>query len=369
VEDTLPAVGDALGRLASAASKAVRDHRTDATLQLVLAGVAGLLVMTGIALVVSRGIVRPLREVSTVLRGLAGGDLTTRSGVSSTDEVGRLARDVNQTIGSIHGTVSSLSASASTVARSATEFNDVAQRMAASAEQSSSRAARVTGTAAEVSQNVDTLATASEEMGSSIGEISRNANEALRVAGDAVTMAQQTSETMARLGDSSAEIGNVVKVITQIAEQTNLLALNATIEAARAGAMGKGFAVVAGEVKELAQETAKATEDISHRVEAIQADTGLAVEAIDQIGAIIARINDFQVTIASAVEEQTATTQETSRTISDVAGRTNDIAATISGMAGEAARNTEEAGTSLTAARRLTAMSEEMSRQAGQFRF
>ncbi len=181
-------------------------------------------------------------------------------------------------------------------------------------------------------------------------------------------MADQTGAVMSRLGESSTAIGNVVKVITSIAEQTNLLALNATIEAARAGDAGKGFAVVAGEVKDLAQETARATEDISRRVDAIQADAGLAVGAIEQIGAIIARINDFQVTIASAVEQQTATTQETSRTVSDIAGRTNEIAQTIAGLADVAERNTTEANTSLTAARELSSMAEEMTRLVGRFR-
>ena len=146
-------------------------------------------------------------------------------------------------------------------------------------------------------------------------------------------MAESTNHTVAKLGESSAEIGNVVKVITSIAEQTNLLALNATIEAARAGEAGKGFAVVASEVKDLAQETARATEDISRRVEAIQSDTSNAVAAIGEISQIIARINDYQLTIASAVEEQTATTNEMSRSVSEAASGTTDIAANIGGVA------------------------------------
>jgi methyl-accepting chemotaxis protein len=189
------------------------------------------------------------------------------------------------------------------------------------------------------------------------------------VAGDAVSMAEQTNVMMSRLGASSIEIGNVVKVITTIAEQTNLLALNATIEAARAGDAGKGFAVVAGEVKELAQETARATEDIGGRVDAIQADAQQAIAAISEIGSIIERINDFQVTIASAVEEQTASSQESSRTVGDVAARTNEIASTIADIAGVAARNTDEAGTSLTAARQLAGMAEQMNGLVARFRF
>ena len=174
----------------------------------------------------------------------------------------------------------------------------------------------VSGAADEVSRNVQTVAAGAEEMGASIREIAHSANEAARVA---VAGGRPWSTRPTRPSPSSApssqEIGNVVKVITSIAEQTNLLALNATIEAARAGEAGKGFAVVANEVKELAQETARATEDIARRVEAIQADTTGAVEAIGEISTIITSINDYQLTIASAVEEQTATTNEMSRNV------------------------------------------------------
>ncbi|GAA2579464.1 hypothetical protein GCM10010399_06520 [Dactylosporangium fulvum] len=369
VEEQLPAVGDALAELVTAASRAVGEERDRALLELSLAGAAGMLLTVVISRLVARGVIVPLREVSGVLTGVAGGDLSRTSQVDSADEVGRMARDLNRAIESVRGTVASLSASAGTVAASAEELSGSSHRIAASAEQASQRAGAARDAAAQVSHNVDTLASASEEMGGSIAEISRNAGEALRVASDAVTMADRTNAMMSRLGASSVEIGNVVKLITSIAEQTNLLALNATIEAARAGELGKGFAVVAGEVKELAQETAHATEDISGRVDAIQAETGRAIEAIGEIGSIIARINDFQVTIAGAVEEQTASTRESSRTVTDVAARTNEIATTVADIADVAARNTAEAGTSLTAARRLAGMAEEMNGLVARFRF
>ncbi|GAA3253316.1 methyl-accepting chemotaxis protein [Dactylosporangium siamense] len=369
VEEKLPGVSDALEQVAAAASKSVGDERDRAVVMLSTAGLIGLLLTAAISWLVTRGIIVPLRDVSVVLNGMAEGDLSHTSKVDSTDEVGRMARDLNRAIGSVRGTVQSLSTSARTVAASADELSGASQRIVSAAALASDRAGAANHAAGEVSQNVDTLASASEEMGGSIAEISRNANDALRVAGDAVAMADQTNTMMSRLGASSVEIGNVVKVITSIAEQTNLLALNATIEAARAGDAGKGFAVVAGEVKELAQETARATDDISGRVEQIQADTDRAIEAISEIGSIIARINDFQVTIASAVEEQTASTQESSRTVTDVATRTGEIAATIADIADVANRNTAEADTSLTAARQLAGMAEDMNALVARFRF
>jgi methyl-accepting chemotaxis protein len=182
-------------------------------------------------------------------------------------------------------------------------------------------------------------------------------------------VAAETNQTVEKLGDSSKEIGTVVRAITSIAEQTNLLALNATIEAARAGEAGKGFAVVAGEVKDLAQETAKATEDIARRVEAIQVDTQSAVSAITEISEIIATINDYQGTIASSVEEQTATTTEMSRSVVDAAAGINDIATNIAGVATAAAQSSTTVAEMSVASNELAELSSELQEKVGQFRF
>jgi methyl-accepting chemotaxis protein len=206
-------------------------------------------------------------------------------------------------------------------------------------------------------------------MSASIREIAQNANEAARVAAGAVTEAEATNATITKLGLSSKEIGDVVKVITSIAEQTNLLALNATIEAARAGEAGKGFAVVANEVKELAQETARATEDIARRVEAIQADTGGAVEAIGRIGTVIGQINDYQLTIASAVEEQTATTNEMSRSVAEAAGGTTEIAANITGVSAAADSTTQALSQTRVAVDELSRMAADLRTGVAGFRY
>ncbi|WP_426506351.1 methyl-accepting chemotaxis protein [Dactylosporangium sp. McL0621] len=205
-------------------------------------------------------------------------------------------------------------------------------------------------------------------MGASIRDISHSAAEAAKVAGHAVHVAESTTAQMNKLGDSSTQIATVVKVITGIAEQTNLLALNATIEAARAGDAGKGFAVVAGEVKELAQETARATEDIARRVAAIQEDTGGAVAAIGEISSVVARINDFQATIASAVEEQTATTGEMNRGIAAAADGAGGIAANVAGLAAAAEVTTEGVAQSQKAVAELSRMAHDLQVMVTHFR-
>jgi methyl-accepting chemotaxis protein len=196
-------------------------------------------------------------------------------------------------------------------------------------------------------------------MGASIREIAQNAAEGARVVASAVTMAQNANTTVRKLGESSAGTSNIITVITSIAEQTHLLALNATIEAARAGEAGKGFAVVANEVKELAKETAKATEEIGRKVEAIQIDTGSAVEAIGGISTIISQINGIQITIASAVEEQTATTNEIGRSVADAARGSAEIARNITNVA-EATQST------LSSANEMHSASGEMAHTAAE---
>ncbi len=227
------------------------------------------------------------------------------------------------------------------LADSAEELTRISQEMGKTARETSDQASVVSAASEQVSRNVQTVATGSEEMSASISEISKNAVEAARVATNAVKVAEATDATVGKLGESSAEIGKVIKVITSIAQQTNLLALNATIEAARAGEAGRGFAVVANEVKELAKETARATEDIGQKIEAIQGDTRQAVQAIREIGTIIDQINGIQTAIAGAVEEQTATTNEMSRNVSEAAKGTDEIASNIQ-QVGNGARGTAE---------------------------
>jgi methyl-accepting chemotaxis protein len=183
-----------------------------------------------------------------------------------------------------------------------------------------------------------------------------------------VDVAQSANTTVAKLGVSSAEVGNIVKVITSIAEQTNLLALNATIEAARAGEAGKGFAVVASEVKDLAQETAKATEEISGRIQAIQTDTSAAVEAIGQIAEVIERINAYSDTIASAVEEQTATTSEIGRSVAEAATGSTSIAENITGVASAAQNTNAGVGESRRTSDELARLASELQSLVAQFR-
>ena len=329
----------------------------------------GLVVGIALALLVSRQIVKPLGRVKRSLEAMADGDLTNDADVTSRDEVGQMAAALHQAQTSLREVLAEVVSSADAVAASSEELSATSSQISASAEETSAQSGVVATAAEEVSRNVQTVAAGAEQMGASIREIASNAAEASEVAARAVSAAETTTTTVAKLGESSAEIGNVVKVITSIAEQTNLLALNATIEAARAGEAGKGFAVVANEVKELAQETAKATEDIARRVQSIQGDTNAAVAAIEEISHIVAQISDRQTTIASAVEEQTATTNEMSRSVQEAATGSSEIAGTITGVSAAADSTTQALTQTRTAVDELSRMSADLRTSVGRFTY
>jgi methyl-accepting chemotaxis protein len=303
-----------------------------------------------------------------VVRAASEGDLTRRVDVAGSDAIGQMGEGLGQFLADLRKTIETIGGHSRGVGESSTELLSVSQTMAASAEETSRQATVVSAAAEQVSQNVSTVAAGAEEMSVSVREISQNAADAAAVATEGVSVARTTNETVAKLGESSQEIGKVIKVITSIAQQTNLLALNATIEAARAGEAGKGFAVVANEVKELAKETAKATEEIGQKIEAIQTDTRDAVSAIDRISEIIDRVNEIQSTIATAVEEQTATTAEISRSVSEAAQGANEIASNINSVAEAAQSTAEGAASTQSAAEQLGTMSTALNEMVDRFR-
>ncbi len=304
-------------------------------------------------------------SILAVVSAAAAGDLTQIVTVSGSDAVGRMGTELQRFFGDLRKSMTAIGGNASSLAAAGEELTAVSQQMSANAEETATQAKVVTNLSTDVNKNLQTVAASTEEMTASIREIAKNASEAARVASQAVKAAQSTNATVAKLGESSADIGKVIKVITSIAQQTNLLALNATIEAARAGEAGKGFAVVANEVKELAKATAKATEDISQKIETIQTDTRGAVDAISEIGTIITQISDIQTTIASAVEEQTATTNEMNRNIVAAARGSQEITENVSAVAQAAAETTSGANDTDRAASELARMAAELQALVG----
>ncbi|MDQ1288596.1 MAG: methyl-accepting chemotaxis protein [Actinomycetota bacterium] len=328
----------------------------------------GVVVLLVLSTVVSRRITRPLREAVGVLSRVADHDYTGTVVVHSQDEIGTLGAAINSAVGDLRAVMGTIRTSAASLHEASRAMTQIADQVESSSSTTSIEITAAATAVGEVDGFVHAVAGSAEEMTASIGEIAYNSSEAARVAGTAVEAAQRTSAAIDKLGEASQSIADVLATITSIAGQTNLLALNATIEAARAGEAGRGFAVVASEVKDLAQGTANATGDIEARVAAIRSDTDEAIESIKGIQEVIEEIAGYQVTIAAAVEEQTATTHEMSRSITEAASGTSVIHKNIASVADAAGYAAEGAQATQQSAEGLARLADELTALVARFR-
>jgi methyl-accepting chemotaxis protein len=381
-----PALDDATGFARAAllreAIVATREHLMEDTDELIAShrgqfffscGIVGLLTLlfATVAVSVYLSIRRQLlvfTEVEHAIADIADGDLTRTITTSETGEAGRITVALATMTGRLRETLEKTAETSRTLSESSAALQDVSHDMSAVAQRAHEQAQYASNAAGTVSDSVSTVATASEEMTASISEIAMRTVNSSEVAGKAARAAGEASQTITKLGSSTEEIGQVVKVITSIAEQTNLLALNATIEAARAGEAGKGFAVVANEVKELAKQTARATDDIRAKIEAIQTETRGAVAAMTEIARINEEINTIQTNVASSVEEQAATMNEISRNATEAADGTAQIAGNIASVCKAEEKAAEAAASTVEAAQQLARLADTLNEILRHFR-
>jgi len=369
LEEQLGAVDDAMLAAVQTAGQAGAHAATVSAWLLLIAASAGTL-LTGItAAFTVRAIRGPLRQMLTALRAAARRDLTVQVHVVRSDELGEMAQALNEALTAIRQTVVATATSVGELTSASGGLRDLAGQLDSSAEQTSTQARSADTAAQQVSASVTDMMAATEQLSASIREIARQTSDAAVTTAQASQSATDTATAVAALSDASREVGDIVKLITSIAEQTNLLALNATIEAARAGSAGKGFAVVASEVKELSQETAQATSDITAKIHAIQEMTARTAAAIATITGEITQIDDGQRTIAAAVEEQSATTALMARNVSDVAGAATEISGTVSHITASTGATADGANTTRQSAERVSSATGDIERLIGQFTY
>jgi methyl-accepting chemotaxis protein len=340
-----------------------------ARLDMIVVFTVGVVLAGGLMTAIVRSVLRSVRTVKGALDQVAAKDFTAAAAAGSSDEFGAMAASLNRAVASVRDMLSQVSDVSTALGSSASSLTAVMGDIGRQAEISSQQSVSVAGAAEEISANEQSVAGAAEEMGASIKEIAGNAGRAAQVAAGAVEAARTASESLSRLAKSSQQIGSVVSTITAIAEQTRLLALNATIEAARAGEMGRGFAVVAGEVKSLAEETANATTDITEQVVAIQGDSVVAVRWLEQFTDVVSQIAGMQNSIASAVEQHTATAAEISRSVNGAAAGSGQIAENISTVAGGAETTTAGVRTASSTAGEVAEMSQKLQVLVSSYRF
>lgn len=334
----------------------------------------GLVIVAALILLVAagrfaRGITTPLRGVLGMTEALAAGDLTVRMGLQRDDDLGRMADGLDTAAESIASTISGIDQQASQLSAAAVQLSDISTEMTASIREAASEAQRIAAAAGQVDGSVATVAAGTEQLGTAIQEIARATAAVTSVTNQATAATGRADSTVTRLEDSSRGIEEVLRTITSIADQTNLLALNATIEAARAGEAGKGFAVVAGEVKELARQTAVATDDIGGRTVGIQTAAVDATDAINAISQVIEEITGTQSIVASAIEEQSASVLQIDSNATDAATATRTIAARISEIADRTDRTRSGAEATTQAAAQLRQLAHELQQAVTKFRF
>ena len=366
------------------------------TINMILS-IAIMILLTGFILFITNGIKKNVDKILVFVGGLSKGDFTLSVDVESQDEMGQIANGINDIKINLGELIKNIVKDNNMLSSSASEFSAISQQMSGTAEQTLEKASVVAAAAEEMSSNMNSVAAASEqattnvnvvsaateEMTATINEIAQNSGKANSITNEAVNQVQNASNKVNELGSAAQDIGQVIEAITNISEQVNLLALNATIEAARAGEAGKGFAVVANEIKDLAKQTAEATQEIKGKIGAIQNTTSVTVNEIEQILTIINNVNDIVSTITAAVEEQSITTKEIAENVSQAARgiqEVNENVAQGSTVAGEIAKDiadvnnaanemTNSSGQVNLSANDLTKLSEQLSEMVGKFQF